>query len=227
MIAESTRLRLKIETVVPALAAAAQRAWAPPSPERYREFLAVCHMAIRATVPLLEFAVAECVARGRDDAVAARLAGYYRDQIAEERGHDTELLADFTAAGGDAALLLRRIPRPEIASLVGAQYYWTRHGHPVALIGHIAVLEGYPPPPVLLGRIRRSTGLPAAAFRTLARHAELDQLHRTALAELLDSLPLEDRHRSAAGIAALHSVQMLVATLDRLAGQVEGEDRTA
>ena len=31
------------------------------------------------------------------------------------------------------------------AALVGAQYYWIRHVHPVALLGYVMLLEGYPP----------------------------------------------------------------------------------
>ena len=45
-----------------------------------------------------------------------------------------------------------------VATLVGAQYYWLRHVHPVSLLGHMAVMEGYSPP----ARVRRP---PAGADR--------------------------------------------------------------
>ncbi|WP_328873958.1 iron-containing redox enzyme family protein [Streptomyces sp. NBC_00287] len=226
MTSESSLLQLKLDHAVPALESASRRAWDRPDADRFREYLAVCHMATRATVPLLEFAVAECRARPATDGVAARLVSYYLAQIEEERGHDAALLDDFTAAGGDPSALLRRVPRPEIAALVGAQYYWVRHSHPVALVGHMAVLEGYPPPPAVLERIRHATGLPPACFRTLAAHTELDRHHRKELAELLDSLPLDDRCRSLVGIAALHAVQLLVTSVDRLATLDMSQERT-
>ena len=40
---------------------------------------------------------------------------------------------------------IARPPAPAVAALVGAQYYWVLHHHPVALLGYIGLLEGYPP----------------------------------------------------------------------------------
>src|SRR5688500_20269354 len=81
------------------------------------------------------------------------------------------------AAGGDLAELVQRIPEPAAARIAGAQYYWIRHAHPVALTGHIAVLEWHPPSPALVPDLMDRTSLPRQAFQTLALHAELEAEH--------------------------------------------------
>ena len=45
---------------------------------------------------------------------------------------------------------LRQIPSSQVATLVGAQYYWLRHYHPISLLGHMMVMEGCPS----TGRVR-------------------------------------------------------------------------
>ena len=39
------------------------------------------------------------------------------------------------------------MPPPSVAGLVGSQYYWILHHHPVAFLGYVALMEGYPPTP--------------------------------------------------------------------------------
>ena len=51
-----------------------------------------------------------------------------------------------SATGTDPGEALDRIPSPKVAAMVGAQYYWLRHYHPVSLLGHITAIEGYHPP---------------------------------------------------------------------------------
>ena len=72
-----------------------------------------------------------------------------------------------------------------MASLVGSQYYWIFHTHPVALLGYIAVLEGNPAPIEFLNEVVERTGLPRAAFGSMFKHAALDLQHRNDLDEVL------------------------------------------
>ncbi|HEY7484447.1 MAG TPA: iron-containing redox enzyme family protein [Streptosporangiaceae bacterium] len=209
-------LRAEIDLAFPALRDATARFWASPDlPERYPLYLAALHGTIRATVPLIDAALAESLRRP-DDPVACRLAGYLTEQREQELGHDAWLLGDYAALGRDPADLLEPAPGPDIAVLVGAQYYWVLHVHPVALLGHIAVLEQRPPPPDVAERLAVRTGLPLDAFRTLAAHAELDADHGAALDALLDVLPLEQQRRSLVGMSALQTVTGLVALFARL-----------
>jgi hypothetical protein len=110
------------------------------------------------------------------------------------------------------------VPAPEVAALAGSAYYWVEHHHPVVLLGYIAALESNAPAPWLAARLAADTGLPAAAFRTLREHADLDGGHTLALEALLDALPLEPAQEEAVGVCALHTTDGLIRLFTRLAG---------
>jgi Iron-containing redox enzyme len=197
-------LRTKIALLLPSLQAAADRVWdTPPARERYIGYLSVMHAVIRASVPLMRVAARRCATAGGDP-VALPLREYLRGHIAEERGHDDWIAADLAASGEDPGRCIARIPPAEVAALVGAQYYWIEHYHPVTLLGYIAVLEGNPPKPELVHHLMDITGLPAPAFRTLRAHAELDPGHAAAVFTLLDELALTADQRQAIDRSALH-----------------------
>lgn len=216
----SARLRGKLELAYPALLATASSLW---SDERVREiypaYLTIMHGVVRSAVPLIDAARARAEALAPDDEVAARLVAYYAHHGPEEAGHDEWLLEDLEALGGDRAAALRRIPSPRVASLVGAQYYWLRHAHPVSLLGHMGVMEGYSPPPGFADRLQSLTGYPRDAFRAIRRHEKLDVKHKRELYDLIDELPLTREHEALMGIAGLHTIQSVV--------EVVGEIRVA
>ncbi|MDF5759100.1 iron-containing redox enzyme family protein [Spongiactinospora sp. TRM90649] len=213
MIGAGEALRAKIELVLPGYLATVRAMWDGDAAARYPGYLAMLHTVMRASVPLLEAALAECRARADRDPVAGRLAGYYARHAREERGHDEWVRQDLAALGEDPDGPLAHAPGAAVAGLVGAQYYWLRHYHPCSLLGYIAVVEGYPPSPGWVGWLRRTTGHPAAAFRTLTRHAELDPGHRDDLYRLLGDLPLTPEQESAIGLSALHTLRGLIALL--------------
>jgi hypothetical protein len=216
--AASLRLRLALALAAPTLHAATARLWHPDDlAEHYLDYLEAMHGVIRASVPLMAAAARRCtdLAAG-GDRVAGPLAAYLSTHLAEETGHDEWLLADLTAAGRDTAAARDRQPGPAVARLAGAQYYWIEHHHPVALLGYIAVLEGNAPPPGLAGELATRTGLPPAAFRTLAAHADLDAGHTADLDTLLDQLPLTGDHLTSVSVSALHTVDAFCALLDTL-----------
>src|SRR5262249_4783015 len=109
------------------------------------------------------------------------------------------------------------------ARAVGAQYYWIRHDHPVALLGYVAVVEGRPPNVAFLDRTVETTGLPPSSFRTLYRHAVSDVAHGAALRVLLDALPLLPRPEPLLTRSAVHTVAELAETLLRVADAVSLE----
>jgi hypothetical protein len=118
--------------------------------------------------------------------------------------------------GIPSSTVLSRPPSPTIAALVGAQYYWILHHHPVALLGYIALLEGNPPPPHLIGELMERTGLDRRAFRTLIAHGELDPHHREELEEQLDGLPLTPEQSALLGMSALFSTHTLALVLEEV-----------
>ncbi|MGW3103150.1 iron-containing redox enzyme family protein [Streptomyces sp. NPDC001100] len=205
----SALLRAKIELLMPRLFRLSARVWDSPAlGELYPRYLCALHSAIRATVPLMETALERARALAEaGDPVAAGTAEYLARHIREERGHDEWLRQDLAAIGRDPDEPLRTMPTAGAADLVGAQYYWIRHYHPVCLLGHIAVLEGYPPSPDFADLLQRRTGYPADGFRTLRRHAALDIRHRDELMRAIDRLPLGPEHQTALGVSALHTLR--------------------
>jgi hypothetical protein len=151
-------------------------------------------------VPLTEVGLART--RELDEPIAAGLAAYLGEHVGEELGHDDDLLGDLELLGLDRESVLRRMPSPAVAALVGGQYYWIHHHHPVAFLGFVAFMEGYPPQPELVELLVERTGFPRESFHTMAEHGELDPGHRDHLDDTLDSLPLTAEHESVIEISA-------------------------
>jgi hypothetical protein len=201
----SERLTAKLQFVVPTMQRETQAMWAQPAVrETYLEWLRVLHAMIRATVPIMMAATEECLHRV-DDPVAEGFARYLAKHIREEWGHDTWAAEDYEAAGCDPGELRDLVVGPAVATIVGSQYYWIHHVHPIALLGHMAVLEGYPPSTRLPAILSERTGFPLTAFRALERHAVVDQRHRIDLYRQIDTLPLLPRHETLIGMSALHT----------------------
>ncbi len=206
----SEQLRDKLQLAIGPAVGTSRRFWAHPRfADLYPEFLVRTHCIIRASVPLMEAARARAGAMPASDGVARELAEYFAQHIPEELSHDEWLLDDLQVLGMPREQVLARIPPPTVATLVGVQYYWILHYHPVALLGYVAVLEGYPPSPEHLEAVLARTGLPRAAFRTLLKHARLDREHRDDLDRTLDRLPLSREHSALIGMSAFHTIELL------------------
>jgi Iron-containing redox enzyme len=108
------------------------------------------------------------------------------------------------------------MPSPAVASLVGAQYYWILHHHPIAFLGYVGVMEGYPPTDELVVTLVERTGFPREAFRTFSEHGELDPDHRDHLDRTLDALPLTKRHEQVIGTSAIATVARATRVLEEL-----------
>lgn len=202
---ESAHLRRTLELALPLFAATGRQLWEHPRiRDLYPEYLVATHGVIRASVPLMERALER--AQATDDPAAAGLAEYLEHHVDEERGHDDWLLEDLQVLGRSRDEVLARPPSTSVAALVGAQYYWIEHHHPVALLGYIGLLEGYPPTIADVDALMTRTGYEREAFRTLIRHAELDPLHRDDFDEMLDRLPLSPEQSAVIGLSGLYSI---------------------
>ncbi|HET8625510.1 MAG TPA: iron-containing redox enzyme family protein [Gemmatimonadales bacterium] len=190
----------------------------PRLSEIFPDYLHTLYPSMRATVPLLELAAERARALEETDPVAAALVPYFIQHAREELHHDDWLLEDMELLGLDSGAAKSAPGPPDIAAMIGSQYYWLHYAHPVALLGCFAVLEGSPPEVEMLDRVAERTGLPPAALRTLYKHAQLDPHHRDDLDELLDSLPLTPEHSALLGISALTTVDQLGGILERLVG---------
>jgi hypothetical protein len=213
-LSHSQQLRAKIEFVFPELMAAVRTITDHPRlTELYPEYLVTLHTMIRASVPLMRAGADRSQALAETDPVAATLATYLTKHIPEEVNHDVWLLEDLEVLGWDRAAVLRRPPSPTVASLVGSQYYWIFHYHPVALLGYMEIMEGYPPTEEWVDELIAATGFPRQAFRGLSRHARLDIHHRHDLHAVLDDLPLSADHVAIIGVSALQSVHLAARAL--------------
>jgi len=172
-------------------------------------------------IPLMEAALERARAVAYEDPVAAGLAEYLERHIPEEMHADEPggaMLDDLAAIGVDT-VALRAEPAPaKIAALIGAQYFWIFQGHPIAVLGFLA-LETYHPHGPTVERLIEKTGLPRDGFRQLLLHAEADVAHADDLRRVLDSLPLELHHDQLIARSALHTIALLTDALLDIVGE--------
>lgn len=215
----SARFRAKIELAIGPLAAACTALVDNPRLRvLWPEYLVVQHQIIRATVPLTIVA-GERTRELRDDPLSKPLAAYLDEHVDEERGHDETLLDDLDLLGLPRGEVLDRVPPPSVATLVGAQYYWVLHHHPLAFLGFVGVMEGFPPTSALIELLVERTGYPRESFRTFSEHAELDPGHRDHLDRVLDALPLTAEDEALLGISAITTAGLAAKPLEELLGR--------
>jgi len=211
----SGRLCAKLDLVFHDFKDRSRQIWEHPDVRQlYPVYLRTMHMVVRAAVPLMRAARDAAAMRGPSDALCAELASYYNNHMREESGHDAWLLQDLRSTGVDPHGATRGMPSAAVAELVGAQYYWLNHHHPVSLLGHIAAMEIYHPPAGFARHLAGVTGYPSTAFRAIRRHEKLDVVHRDELLALLDRLPLERRDEASIGMSALHTLQAGIDVMD-------------
>lgn len=213
----SSRLRRKIEFASRPFGLACLRLFHHPElRELLPTYFIQTHAIIRATVPLMEAGASRARTLAEDDPVAAGVAAYLARHAEEERDHDAWLLDDIELMGIDRAAVLRRLPSATVASLVGSQYYWTYHYHPVAQLGYLSFMEGYPPSDELIDHLVSASGYPRGAFRTFAEHGELDPHHRDELDEAIDSLPLSPDHEALLGLSAMATAELIARSIEEV-----------
>jgi hypothetical protein len=215
----SVRLRRKIGLVIgPFAGACTELVDHPRLRELWPEYLVQQHEIIRATVPLTRAAAQQARALPDSDPLAAPLVAYLDEHVDEELDHDEELLDDLELLGVARATVLGRMPPPAVATLVGSQYYWLHHFHPVTFLGYVGFMEGSPPTPELVETLIERTGYPRQAFHTFTEHAELDPGHRDHLDRILDSLPLTAEQEAVLAISATSTAALATRALEELLG---------
>lgn len=180
------------------------------------ELLFRTHCVARASVPLLQAALARSRELSASDPVAQGMLAYLAEQVREEQDHAEWVLEDVENIGGKRQSILDRSPPAPIAELVGAQYYWIHHAHPVALLAYIAVLEQHVTPAEVLRELLDKSKLAATAFRTLLEHAERDTGHVAELYDLIDRLPLSPAQVSLLSANAFRTVELLQRCFEEL-----------
>lgn len=198
------------------LTLAAERIWLHPRlRDLFPEFLFTVHSITRSTAPSMTAAAAAAQKLIGSDPIAESLHAYLAEHAIEETGHDLWTLDDLRVLGVPSDSVLARVPSPAVAALVGSQYYWLHHVHPVAYLSYVAVLEG-PQTLEFLDTVIERTGLPREAFSTHIIHAKLDIHHVKAFDEFLDRLPLTAAHETILGVNAISTVNLLQNVFEEL-----------
>ena len=164
----------------------------PRFDDLYPEYLFRTYCIAESSVPLMQAALAELELFTQPRQLTRAFSSYLTRHIKEEARHDQWLLEDLQVLGHEPAQIRARPAPLSIARGVGAQYYWIRHAHPVALLGYMAVLEGSFPGQSTIEETIHHSRHPRQAFRTFLYHAKLDPEHSQEVFELLDRLPLKE-----------------------------------
>jgi hypothetical protein len=206
----------KIRLAEGRLNAASDEFWNHPELARLLPiFLVQLHRVMQAGLHLMQTARDRSLALP-DDPVARIVAPYLEQHILEEKDHDDWLLDDIGTLGITPAQVASTPPLPAVVSLLGAQYFWALHIHPVTVFGYLIVLEGYPPLAEQLEAIRKRTRLPKTAFRCLIAHADNDPHHIADLNRTLDSMPLSDEQQMYVALSAFHTIDGVASVFEEL-----------
>jgi hypothetical protein len=218
----------KIRLAESRLVSASNRFWTHPElAALLPHFLVQLHRVMQSGISLMRTARDLALALP-SDVVATQAAAYLETHIDEEKDHDQWLLDDITTLGISAEDVFRTTPLPSVVSLLGAQYFWMFHIHPVTVFGYLIVLEGYPPLVEQLEEIQSRTGLPTTAFRCLKSHAEDDPDHIAALNRTLDAMPLTEEQTKFLALSAFHTIDAVASILEELIeAHTTSEDREA
>ncbi|MGI8772177.1 MAG: hypothetical protein ACR2JE_12155, partial [Acidobacteriaceae bacterium] len=137
MLTQSQRLRQTIALTRGPMTALIRDVWMHPRlGELYPEFLFAIFGVTSTSASLMRSAAARAAELAPEDPLARMLETYYMEHAEEETGHEQWLLDDLESLGIARARVLNRLPYPSVAALVGTQYYWTLHVHPLAFLGY-------------------------------------------------------------------------------------------
>lgn len=179
------------------------------------QFLVQAFLSMRCGFSLMSVARERALSQP-EDTVATDLAAYLRVHLEEELGHDQWMLDDIMTLGLSEQEVLQAQPCAALVQLVGAQYFWIMHGHPVAVMGYLTLMEGYAPLADQLEEIRLRTGAPATAFRCLKSHAEDDPSHLADLNGTLDRMDLGAAQTRVVGLCAFSAIESLAELFEEL-----------
>ncbi len=220
----SERLRGTIALVRGNLVATICAVWSHPRfSELYPEFLFANYAVTAASAPAMRMAAERAGALQADDPLRGWLRDYLLEHAEEEQGHEQWILNDLESLGIARERVLARLPYTSAAALVGLQYYWMLHVHPIAYLGYIAVLE-QPSSLDFLEEVAERTGIPLSSMTAHVHHATLDPGHVAEFDRTLDELEMSEREREIIAISAVATVAHLQDVFSELLARFDGAD---
>lgn len=160
----------------------------------YRAFLHDLYHIVWHFCPIMATAAARCDDRYRE----VRYELYER--IEEEKGHETWVLEDIEAIGGDVASARAHPPSAPVQAMIAFNYFGAERVHPCSVLGMLYMLEVVSS--VYGGRvsdsIARTLGrnVDAGGFRFLSSHATMDVDHMAKLNKLVKKIDDPDAQES-------------------------------
>jgi hypothetical protein len=138
----------------------------------------------RSAQTLLDFAAAQAALRG--DEALTPFIDWARTHAQEEKDHHKWYLDDLLAMGFRQSDLEDLIADDIVLEVLGMQFSLIATAHPVSILGHVFVLEGYQTEPSVIYELARRFSLPDEGIRTILYHLEVDKEHRKPIVELID-----------------------------------------
>lgn len=152
----------------------------------YRAFLHDLYHIVWHFCPVMAAAAARC----GDEFRNVRYELYER--IEEEKGHETWVLEDIEAMGGDVRGAGANPPSAPVQAMIGFNYYAADRVHPCSVLGMLYTLEVISS--VYGGRVSDTIaralgrGVEAGGFRFLTSHAAMDLDHMAKLNRLVNTI---------------------------------------
>jgi hypothetical protein len=220
----SERLRGTIDLVRGNLVETIRAVWFHPRfTDLYPEFLFATYAVTAASSPAMRLAAERAATLLPDEPLAGWLRDYLLEHAEEEQGHEQWILDDLESLGIPRDQVLARLPYPSAVALVGAQYYWMLHVHPIAYLGYIAVLE-QPSSLDFLEEVSARTGIPLSSMSAHVHHATLDPGHVAEFDRTLDGLTITEREREIITISAITTVAHLQDIFSELLARFDAVD---
>jgi pyrroloquinoline quinone (PQQ) biosynthesis protein C len=160
----------------------------------YKAFLHDLYHIVWHFCPVMAAAAARCSDRFRE----VRYDLY--DRIEEEKSHETWVLEDIEAIGGDVASARAHPPSAPVQAMIAFNYFGAERVHPCSVLGMLYMLEVVSS--VYGGRvsdsIARTLGrnVDAGGFRFLSSHATMDVDHMAKLNRLVKTIDDPDAQES-------------------------------
>ena len=161
--------------------------------EEYRAFLHDLYDIVWHFCPAMAAAAARC----GDEFRNVRYALYER--IEEEKEHETWVLEDVGAVGGDVAGAKADPPSAPVQAMIAFNYHGAERVHPCSVLGMLYMLEVVSS--VYGGRVsdsiaRARPGRERGGFKFLTSHATMDVDHMASLNQLLKTIADPTAQRS-------------------------------
>jgi pyrroloquinoline quinone (PQQ) biosynthesis protein C len=155
-------------------------------PAEYRAFLHDLYYVVWNFCPIMAAAASRCDDRFRQ----VRYELYER--IEEEKNHETWVLEDIEAVGGDTAHVKAHLPSAPMQAMIAFNYFCAERAHPCSVLGMLYSLEviasAYAA--TLSQSIAKVLGrdMDGPGFRFLLSHSAMDQDHVAKLNALVKTI---------------------------------------